>query len=91
MELSPEDDPGAAWGPTTTRLEGTDPDQVLVFRIDEATAGTVGRFFNPGESLRLRWLDLPAGAGGPILLEIGPGNRSAAGGEVPDAEISMAA
>jgi hypothetical protein len=68
MEMIEGEDPGAPW-PLTTRDE---PAQTchLLFRLDEAAAGAVSHLFNPGDVLRVRWLDLPTSAGGPTLLEI---------------------
>jgi len=42
----------------------------LYIPLDEASAATIAHLFTAGETLRLRWLDLPAFAGGPTLLEV---------------------
>jgi hypothetical protein len=66
--LTGGEDPGSTWSLTTQRLAGPECD--IFFRLDEASAGAISRFFNPGEILTLRWLDLPLSAGGPTLLEV---------------------
>jgi hypothetical protein len=68
MEMCGGEDPGSAW-PLTTRNEPALTCHLL-FRLDEAAAGAISRHSNPGDILRLRWLDLPAISGGPSLLEI---------------------
>jgi len=42
----------------------------LYIPLDEASAATIAHLFTAGETLRLRWLDLPAFAGVPTLLEV---------------------
>ncbi len=38
--------------------------------LDEAAAAVISRISSPGDDLRIRWLDLPACAGGPRVLAI---------------------
>jgi hypothetical protein len=68
MEMTDGEDPGSPW-PLTTRNEPAATCHLL-FRLDEAAAGAVSHLFNPGDPLRVRWLDLPITSGGPTLLEI---------------------
>lgn len=68
MEMVTGEDPGSPW-PLTTRNEPAETCHLL-FRLDEAAAGAVSHLFNPGETLRVRWFDLPITSGGPTLLEI---------------------
>jgi hypothetical protein len=60
----------AVSGPRSVPLGEPGWARVLRFRMDEGAAATVCRLFNPGERLRLRWLDLPPAAGGAVLLEV---------------------
>jgi hypothetical protein len=68
MEMVDGEDPGSPW-PLTTRDEPAETCHLL-FRLDEGAAGAVSHMFNPGDLLRVRWLDLPITSGGPTLLEI---------------------
>jgi len=69
MELDTGFDPGVPWPLTPDRRAATTTCHIF-FRLDEAAAGAVSHLFSPGETLQVRWLDLPLGSGGPTLLEI---------------------
>lgn len=68
MELDSGFDPGVPWPLTPDRKAATTCH--IFFRLDEAAAGAVSHLFSPGETLQVRWLDLPIASGGPTLLEI---------------------
>jgi hypothetical protein len=88
LELSLSSDP-IPWsgGPTVARPPGdggTRAECRIFFPLDEAAAATLCRFFQPWETLILRWLDRPVSSGGPVLLHV---EASAAAGQL-DAAIT---
>lgn len=68
LELERGSDPAADTALTQRLLGPSTPE--VIFRLDEASAGSVSHMFDPGEVLRLRWCNLPSLSGGPWLLEI---------------------
>ncbi len=90
LSVTDGDDPGPAWPLTSSSLPESSAE--ILFRLDEAAAGTVSRLFNPGDVLTLHWLDLPLAAGGPTLLEVRSPVREAAAVDPPqeDGDIRVA-
>ncbi len=87
LSVTDGDDPGHSWPLTASSLPETSAE--IFFRLDEATAGTVSRLFNPGDVLTLQWLDLPMSAGGPTLLEVRSPVREAAAMDPPQEDGSI--
>lgn len=93
----PDDRGAGASGPSTSlarvvtsRNGGSALGTPLWFPLDEGAAGELSRLFHPGEPLLIHWLNLPAAAGGPVLLSIAAHAEEAAASAVANHDLDSA-
>ena len=56
--------------PLWSELDESPERNGLYFSLEEDDVARIARIFDPGEEVAVRWVDLPAGIGGPTLLSL---------------------